>query len=98
MTSGRDLHAVLVVIHKELVTGTTRSSADVLKDPPVVNLMDMGGTIPVCKNTVRIPPRTTTQVRISTGPSVPQIRIEIQKIKVLRRSIIPQEVSNTKPN
>ena len=48
-------------------------------------------------NTFGIPPRTTTQVRIGTGPSVPLISIGSQNIEGPRRSIIPQEARNTKP-
>ena len=48
-TSRRDLHAVHSVIHKEIVTGATSSTAGVLKDPPVINWKDASGPIPVDK-------------------------------------------------
>ena len=96
-TSGRALHAVHAVLLKEIVTGATRSAAGVLKDPPVVNGKDTGGTISVDRNTFGIPPRTTTQVMTGTGPSVPPISIGIQKIDGTRQSIIPQEVRNAEP-
>ena len=73
------------------------SAAGVIKDPPVVNWKDTGGTIPVDINTVVILPITTTQVRTGTGTFVPQISIGSQKIKVQSRSIIPQEVRNYEP-
>ena len=93
-TSGGALHAVRAILHKEIVTGATRSAAGVLKYPPVVNWMDKVRSIPVDRKTVGIPPRTTTQVRTGTGPSVPPISIGSQKIEGPRRSIIPQEVRN----
>ena len=96
-TSRRDLHAVHAVLHKEITTVATRSAAGVLKDPPVVNWKDTGGTIPVDINTSGIPPRTTTQVRTGAGPSVPPISIGSQKIEGSRRSIILQEVRNANP-
>ena len=73
--SGRALHAVREVLHKEIVTGTTCSAAGVIKIPLVVNRKYTGGMIKVDRNTVRIPPRTTTQVRTGTGPYVPPIII-----------------------
>ena len=79
-TSVRALHVICAVLHKEIVTGTTCSSAVALKDFLVVNWKDMGGTILVDRNTVRIPPRTTTQVLTGTGPSVPPVIIGSQKI------------------
>ena len=36
-TSGRTLYAVCAFLHKDIVTGATRSAARVLKYPPVVN-------------------------------------------------------------
>ena len=96
-TSGRDLHAVRAILHKEIVKGETHSTAGVLKDPPVVNWKDKIGTIPVDRNTFEIPPRTNTQVCTGTGPSIPPISIGGQKIEVPRRSIIPQEVRNDRP-
>ena len=93
-TSGRALHAVRAVIHKEIVTGATHSDAGVLKDPLVVNWRDVGGTIPVDINTVGIPPRTTTKVCTCTGTSVSPIIIGSQNIEGPWRSIIPQEVRN----
>ena len=91
-TSGRELHVVRAVLHKEIVMGTTRSTVGVQKYPLVVDFKDTGGTIPVDINTVRIILRNTTQVWTSTGPSVPSIGIRIQNIEAPRRSIIPQEV------
>ena len=81
----------------DTVTGAMRSDAGVLKDLPAVNWKDTDGTIPVDRNTVGIPPRTTTQVRTGTGPSVPPISIGSQNIEDTRQSIIPQEVRNAKP-
>ena len=66
-----DLHAVRTVLHKEIVTDTTRSTAGVLKDPLVKTFKYASGPIPVDKNIVGIPPRTTTQVLNGTGPSAP---------------------------
>ena len=97
MTSGNDLHAVRVVLHKEIVTGATRSTAGVLKVPPVVNWKDARGTIPRDINTVGIPPRTTKPVRTGTRPSAPPIIIGSQKIEGPRRPIIPHEIRNTEP-
>ena len=88
---------VCAIIHKEIVTGAMCSAVVVLKYHSVVNWKDTGGTIPVDRNTIRIPPRTTTQVCTSTGLSVPPISIGIQKIEGPRRSVIPQEVSNSEP-
>ena len=56
-TSGRYLHAVCAVIHKEILKGAARKAVGVLKDPPVVNWKDTGGMIPVDRNTVGIPPQ-----------------------------------------
>ena len=95
-TSRRDLHAVHVFLHKEIVTDATRSTAGVLKDPLVINWKDASGPIPVDINTVGIPPRTTTQVMTGTGPFAYPISIGIQNIEGPRRSITPQEVSNAK--
>ena len=95
--SGRYLHAVREVLHKEIVTGATHRAAGVIKDPPVVNWKGTGGIITVDRKTVVIPTITTTQVRTGTGPSVPPISIGSQKIEGLRRSIIPQEFSNSEP-
>ena len=53
--------------------------------------------IPVDKNTVGIPPRTTTQVWTGTVTSFPPISIGSQNIEGPRRSIIPQEVRNIEP-
>ena len=44
-----------------------------------------------------MPPITTTQVCTGTGSSVPPISIGSQKIEGPRRSVIPQEVRNSKP-
>ena len=70
---GRDLHAIHTVLHKEIVTGAMCSTPGVLKYPPVVSWKDTGGMIPVDRNTVGTPPRTITQVRSGTGPSVSTI-------------------------
>ena len=96
-TSGRYLHAVRVVLYRKTVMGATHSTVGVLKDPPVVNWKDTSGTTPVDRNTVGIPPITTTQVLTGTGPSATPISIGSQKIEVPRRSIILQEVRNAKP-
>ena len=77
-----------------MVTGVTCSAAGVLKDPPLVNWKDASRTITQDRNTVVMPPRTTTPVRTGNGPSVSPISIKIQKIEGLRRPIIPQEVRN----
>ena len=82
-TCRRDLHAVHAVLHREIVTGATHSTAGVIKDPPVVNWKDTSGTNP--------------QVRTGTGPSVPPISIWSQNIEGPRWSIINQEFRNAKP-
>ena len=91
------MHAVRAVLYKEIVTGTTRSAAGVLKDPPVVNWKDVSGLIPQDRNTNVMPPRATTPVRTGTGPSIPPISIGSQKIEGPRRPIISQEVRNGDP-
>ena len=96
-TSVRVLYVLCAILHKEIFTGASRSAAGVLKVPLVVNWKDASGTIPQNINTVRMPPRTTTPVWNSTGPSVPPINIGIQKIKGPRRPIIPQEIRNPEP-
>ena len=96
-TSRGDLHAVCTVLHKEIVTGTTRSTAGVLKDFLVKNWNNASGPIPVDRNTFGITPRTTTQFISVTGHSAPPISIGIQKIEGPRRSIIPQEARNSEP-
>ena len=88
---------VRAVLHKEIVTGATYSAVGVLKDPPVLNWKETGGNIPRDRNTVRIPPRATTQVWTGIGPSAPPIRIGSQKIEVPRRTIITQEARNSEP-
>ena len=88
-TSRRALNAVRMVINEEIVMGTTRSTAGVLKDHPVINWKDTSSPISVDKNTVGIPPRTTTQVLTGTGPSASLISIGIQNIESPRWSIIP---------
>ena len=52
----RALHAVLAVLHKEIVMGATRSTSGVLKDPPVINWKDVSGPIPVDKTLSEYPP------------------------------------------
>ena len=79
-TSRKDLHVLCAVFQKEIEMGATCSAAGLSKDCPVVNWKDTGGKIPVDRNTVRIPPRTTTQVCTSTGTSFPTISIGRQKI------------------
>ena len=96
-TSRGALHAVHTFLHKEIVTGTTRSTAGVLTDPLVINWKDASGPIPIDKNTFGIPPKTTTQFLIGTGPSAPPISIGIQKIEGPRWSIIPQNARNVDP-
>ena len=93
-TSGRDLHAVRAVLRNKIITGATRSAAVVLKYPLVLNWKDTSETIPVDRNTVGIPPITTTQVWPGTGPSFPPIRIGSHKIEGPRQSIITYELSN----
>ena len=88
-TSGWNLHAVRAVLHKEIVTGATRSAAGVLKYPPVVNWKGASGTIPVDRKTVEMPPRTAIQVWTDTGTSVLPISIGSKNIEGPRRSIIP---------
>ena len=96
-TNRRALYAVHEVIHKEIVTGTTCSTAGVLKYPPVLNWKDMSGPIPVDRNNFGIPLITTTQVLNGTGPSAFPISIGSQKIEGPRRSIPPQEARNPEP-
>ena len=96
-TSRGALHVVCTVLHKDIVTGATCSTVDVLKYPPVINWKEVSRPIPVDKNTSVIPPRTTTQVLNGTGPSAPQISIRSHNIESSRRSIIPQEARNAKP-
>ena len=95
--SGRDLHAVYAILHKEIFTGVTCSAAGVLKSLPMVNWKDMGETIPVDRNTFGIPPRTTTHVWTGTGTSVPPISTGRQNIDGPRQSIITEEVRNNNP-
>ena len=96
-TSGRALHAVRAVLHKEIVMGVTHRAVGVLKDPPVVNWKETSGPITRDRNTVGMPPRATNPVWTGTVPSVPPISLERQNIESPRRTIIPQEVSNAKP-
>ena len=96
-TSRGDLHTLRTVLHQDIVTGATRSTLGVIKDPLVINHRDAIGPIKVDKNTVGIPPRTTTQVLNGTGPSAYPIRIWRQKIEGTRRSIILQESRNAEP-
>ena len=93
----RALHGVIAVLHKEIPTGATRSTAGVLKDPIVIDRNDASGPIQVDKNTVGIPPRNTNQVLTGTGPYAPPINIGGQKIEGPRRSIIPQEAGKSEP-
>ena len=91
------LHAVLTVIHKEIITGATRSTVGVLKDLPVVNWKDASRPIEFDGKIVVIPPKTTTQALNGTGPSTSPISIWIQKIEGPRRPRIPQEDRNINP-
>ena len=59
-TSERVLHGVHVILHKEIITGVTRSAASFLKDPLVENWRDASGPIPQDRNTIKILPRATT--------------------------------------
>ena len=77
--------------------GMTHRTAGVLKYHLVINWKDMGGTIPVDRNTSKVPPITTTQFWTGTGPSVSQISKGRYNIEGTRRFIISQEVSNTEP-
>ena len=70
-TSGWTLYVVHAVLHKEIVTGATRSAAGVLKDTPVVNWKKNNGTIPRDRNTVGMTPRANTQVSTGTGTYSP---------------------------
>ena len=56
-TSGRVFHVVRAVLHKEIVTGATRSTAGVFKDTPVANWKDASGPIPQGRNTIVMPPQ-----------------------------------------
>ena len=96
-TIRRDLHAVRVVIHKEIIMGVTRSTTGVIKDPPVVNCKEASRPILVDKNTVEIPPRTTTQVLTVIGPSAPPIGIGSYDIEGRRQSITLNEGRNAEP-
>ena len=81
-TNGRTFHVICAVFHKYIVTGATCSAARVFKDPPVENWKGTGGTILRDRNTLGIPPRSTTPVRIGTGPSVPPIHIRDRILRV----------------
>ena len=74
-TIGKKLYAVRAVLHKDIVTGAMRSAAGVLNDLQVVDWKDTGRMIPVDRNTVKVPPINTTQVRTGTGLSLSQITI-----------------------
>ena len=78
-TSGMALYAVRAFLHKEIVTGATRSAAGVLKYPLVVNWKNASGKIPQDRNTIGMPPRSATPVWTGTGPSVPPISTWRQK-------------------
>ena len=77
-TSRRVFNSLHAVLYKDIVTSAPRNTAGVCKDPLVINWKDASGLIPVDKNTVVIPPRTTTQVLTITGPSSPPISIGSQ--------------------
>ena len=72
-TSGWTLHAVRAVLHKDIVTGATRSAAEDLKDPPVVNWKDASRKIPVDRSTVRIPPKPLPKFGLVLDPLLPQL-------------------------
>ena len=91
------MHAVRMVLSKEIGTDATCSAARVFKEPPVVNWKDTGGTIPRDRNTYVMPPRENNPFRIGTGPFVYPTRLESQDIGCPRRSIGPQEVRNAEP-
>ena len=59
-TSIRALYEVRAVLCNEIVTVVTRSTAGVLKYPPVINWKDASGPITIDKKTVGITPRTNT--------------------------------------
>ena len=89
------MHALGAVFYKDIVTGATRSSAGVLKYPPVVNWKVMSGPITWDRNTFGMPPTITTAVRTVTGTSSPSFIIGRQKTKGPIWTIIPQEFRNT---
>ena len=98
MGSGGTLHAVRMILSKDIAADVTRGAARIFKDPPVVNWKDTDGTISQYGNTVGTPPPIlTTPVRIGSGPSVSPASIRSQEIESPRWSIIPQEVRNAQP-
>ena len=70
-TSRSDLHAVHAFLHKEIVTGATRSTAGALKDPPVINWKGASVTIPADKNTVEITPEPLIELWLIMDPLPP---------------------------
>ena len=68
--SGGTLHEVRTVLSNCIVTSAVYSAAHVFKEPLVVNWKYVGGTIPQDRNTVVMPPRSTTPVYICTGLSI----------------------------
>ena len=60
-------------LHKEIVTGATRSAAGVMKYHPVVNWNYTGGTITVDRDTVGILPRTLPRFGLVLDPLYPQL-------------------------
>ena len=95
--TGRTLHAMRTVISKEITTGAARSAARIFKDPPVVNWKDTGGMNPRDRNTVGVPPRATTPVRIGTGPLISPTRMGSQDNGSPRRYVVTQKVRNAEP-
>ena len=88
--SGGTLHAVRMILSKEIVTDAARSAAHVFKYPLVVNWKDKDRTIPRDGNTVGTPPRLTNPVWIGAEPSVSPTIIRSQNIDSTRRPIVPQ--------
>ena len=74
--------------------GVARSTLGVSKYPMMVNWKDTDRTIPWYRNTVKMPPRTTTPVRIGTGPLVSPTRMGSQDIGIPMWFIGPQESRN----
>ena len=72
-TSGRSLNVVRAILHKEIVTGATRSAVGVLKDPLVVKWKETGGNIPVDRKTIGILPEPLPKFRLVLDPMYPQL-------------------------
>ena len=91
LTCGGALHAVHMVLSKEIVMGAVPSTARVFKDLPVVNWDFESRPIPIDMNTVVLSPRSTTKVLTGTGTSAPPICIKSQEIVSPRGSTRTQE-------